>query len=154
MLAIALSNNSQRLLSGGRDGTVRLWDLKEAKLLETLEGHRSWVKAVAFSGDGRYALSTGYDSRLLRWDLETGRIVTDITHQREDHALVSHTDGTRAYSAGDARGIACWDITSGKLLGELKGHGRPVRALALSPDGKTVVTASDDTTLLVWKAPQ
>ena len=36
--------------------------------------------------------------------------------------------------------------------GRSKGHSRPVRALAVSPEGKTIVTASEDTTLLVWGA--
>jgi len=151
VLAIAVSKDGRRLLSGGRDGTVRLWDLKEAKLLETLEGHRSWVGAVAISGDGRYGLSAGYDSRLLHWDLETGQIATEMTDGRNHYAVVLSADGTKAYSAGDNRGFACWDLTAGKRLAERRGHGRAVRALALSPDGKTLVTASEDTTLLVWE---
>ena len=151
VLAIAVSKDGRRLLSGGRDGTVRLWDLTEANLAETLEGHRSWVGGVAFSGDGGHAFSIGYDSLLLRWNLETGQIETEITDKQRAYALVVNAGGTKAYSAGDNCGIACWDVTSGKLLKELKGHGRPVRALAISPDGKTAVTASDDTTLLVWE---
>ncbi len=153
VLAIAVSKDGNRVLSGGRDGTVRLWDLREAKLLAALEGHLSWVEAVAFSCDGKHALSTGQDSRILRWDLETEQVVTEMTHNRKDYALISGADGTRAYTAGDNGGIACWDITSGKLIKELRGHSRPARALALSPDGKTAVTASDDTTLLVWRVP-
>jgi len=151
VLAIAASSSGKRLLSGGRDGTVRLWDLPQAKQIKTLEGHRSWVEAVAFCADDAHALSTGHDCRLLRWNLETGQIVTEMTHERTDHALVCKTDGTTAYSAGDNCGVACWDVLSGKLLKERKGHGRAVRALALSPDRKTLVTASDDTTLLVWE---
>ncbi|MBL7039011.1 MAG: WD40 repeat domain-containing protein [Pirellulaceae bacterium] len=154
VLAIAVSKEGDRLLSGGRDGTVRLWDLREAKLMAILEGHLSWVGAVAFSGDGRHALSTGHDSRVVRWDLANGQIVTQMTHDRNTYALASGVNGDRAYSAGDNCGVTCWDISSGKLLKELKGHDRPVRSLSLSPDGKTIVTASDDTTLLVWDVPE
>jgi len=151
VLAVAVSKDGRRLLSGGRDGTLRLWNLEEAKLLDTLEGHRSWVGAVAISGDGRHALSAGYDSRLLRWDLATGQIETEMTDGRNHYALVLSADGTKACSAGDNRGVACWDLTAGERLAERRGHARPVRALALSPDGKTLVTASEDTTLLVWE---
>jgi len=183
VLAIAVAPDDTHLLSGGRDGTVRSWDLKEVKLLKTMRGHRSWVEAVAFCNNGKHALSTGYDSRLLRWNLDTGEIVSEMPYKRQDYekdgspnsprirkrtvdlkpstwlqtvnlALACSADGTRAYSAGENRGIACWDTTSGKLLKELKGHGRSVRALAISPDGKTVVTASDDTSLLVWEVPE
>jgi len=154
VLAIAVSKEGNRLLSGGRDGTVRLWDLGKAKLLAILKGHLSWVEAVAFSGDGRHALSTGHDSRVVRWDLDTGQIVTEMAHNQKDYALASGVNGDRAYSAGDNCGVACWDITSGKLLKELKGHDRSVRSLTLSLDGKTVVTASDDTTLLVWEVAE
>ncbi len=154
VLAIAVAPDNTHLLSGGRDGTVRLWDLKEARLLKTMEGHRSWVEAVAFCDDGKYALSTGHDSNLVRWSLDTGETVNEMPHKQRDYALACNTNGTRAYSAGDNRGIAYWDTTSGKLLKELKGHGQSVRDLALSPDGKTIVTASDDTTLLIWEVTE
>ncbi|MBM4086871.1 MAG: hypothetical protein FJ272_18945, partial [Planctomycetes bacterium] len=36
---------------------------------------------------------------------------------------------------------------------ELKGHEQTVHGLAVSPDGKRLVSASADTTLLVWPAP-
>lgn len=35
---------------------------------------------------------------------------------------------------------------------DLRGHGGPVRAIALSPDGKTIATASFDSTLILWSA--
>ncbi|MDP6779241.1 MAG: WD40 repeat domain-containing protein [Candidatus Latescibacteria bacterium] len=154
VLSIAVSGNGKHLLSGGRDGTVRLWDLETAGLLKTMEGHRSWVEAVAFSGKDKDAVSAGADSRLLRWDLGTGQIASEMIHNGRVNALVCDPNGTRAYSGGEDRGVACWDMTSGSLVREMSGHGRAVQALALSPDGKTVVTASDDTTLLVWQVPE
>ncbi|MGL5136671.1 MAG: WD40 repeat domain-containing protein, partial [Beijerinckiaceae bacterium] len=35
-------------------------------------------------------------------------------------------------------------------MAEMRGHGGPVRAIAISPDGKTVVTGSFDTTVILW----
>lgn len=153
VMAVAVSGDGRRALSGGRDGTVRLWDLGKASLLKTMQGHRSWVRAVAFCAAGKGALSTGDDSRLLRWDLNTGGLAAEMAVRGAGGALVCNAAGTRAYAAGENCGVACWDLASGKLLEERKGHARSVRALALSPDEKTIVTASDDTTLLVWQVP-
>ena len=151
VLALAVSLSGKRLLTGGRDGTVRLWDLETAELVRTMEGHRSWVEAVAFCGNDSVAVSAGADSRLVRWDLDTGRITSETTQDGSIYALVCGPDGRGVYFGGESQGVAQWDLTSTGPILEMKGHDRPVRALALAPDGKTVVTASDDTTLLVWQ---
>src|SRR5205807_6163049 len=43
------------------------------------------------------------------------------------------------------------EAITGKKLFELEGHGgRPISCLAFAPDGLTLATGSDDTTVLVW----
>jgi WD40 repeat protein len=43
-----------------------------------------------------------------------------------------------------------WDLASGKELQALAGHSHVVDAVAVTPDGKRAVSASDDWTLKVW----
>ena len=43
-----------------------------------------------------------------------------------------------------------WDVATGELLRTLQGHTGPVNAVALTPDGNTAVSSSDDNTLRVW----
>ena len=153
VLAVAVSSDDKFAASGGRDGTVRIWDLAEHKLLRTLEGHRGWVEAVTFVGESGDVLSTGRDGRILRWGFVSGQPEVEIKQGGWTYALTCSTDGTRAYSAEGGRSVICWDLRSGEKIAELKGHQMPVHALAVSPDGKQVVTASRDSTLLVWEAP-
>ena len=44
--------------------------------------------------------------------------------------------------------VRVWDLQTGKLLRELKGHTRDVNSVALQ--GDTVVSGSDDSTVRVW----
>lgn len=46
--------------------------------------------------------------------------------------------------------IRLWDTGNGKLLGVCKGHTQGLRWLAFSPDGETLASVSDDSTLRFW----
>jgi WD40 repeat protein len=46
--------------------------------------------------------------------------------------------------------VKVWDAASGRLLRSLDGHTDRVRAVALSPDGRTIVSGSWDHTIRAW----
>ena len=51
------------------------------------------------------------------------------------------------------RALLLWALCgSAAAAADLRGHGGPVRAIALSPDGETIATASFDSTLILWSA--
>merc|ERR1712093_616249 len=59
------------LVSGGRDNTVRLWDLHSGNLIATLIGHDNWVREVAVSS--KYIYSASDDRSIRCWDVVQGR---------------------------------------------------------------------------------
>ena len=71
VLSVALSPDGRLVLSGGSDGTVRLWRVVDGEELHCFRGHTDKVYAVAFGADGKAAFSGGADGTLRRWPLVT-----------------------------------------------------------------------------------
>ena len=70
---MAWSPDGARLLSGGSDGTLRLWEAASGRELAVLEGHKGQVSSVAWSPDGARLLSGGGDGTVRLWEVASGR---------------------------------------------------------------------------------
>src|SRR5947208_514676 len=46
--------------------------------------------------------------------------------------------------------VRSWDLETGKLIRSLEGHGGPIRAVAITPDGRRALTSSDDRSARLW----
>ncbi len=102
--AVALAADATRALSGGDDGTLRLWDLESGAEMRRLEGHEGWVNAVAVTADGTRALSGGFDRTLRLWDLERG---AEIAAFYADNAILCSAmePGGQGVVVGDRKGL-------------------------------------------------
>jgi WD40 repeat protein/outer membrane biosynthesis protein TonB len=67
--SIAFTPNGQRLVTGGDDKSVRVWDLSAGKELRRYSLHTGAVLAVAVSPDGRFAFSGSTDKTIRQWSL-------------------------------------------------------------------------------------
>lgn len=66
--SIAFSPDGRRIVSGGRDGTLRVWDTATGQETFALSAHADAVTCVAFSHDGHRVASAGGDGTVCVWD--------------------------------------------------------------------------------------
>jgi formylglycine-generating enzyme required for sulfatase activity/serine/threonine protein kinase len=71
-LSLAFSSSGRYLASGGYDGKLRLWDLKERRQVQEVAlTDKGWVQGIAFSPDGTRLL-TGSTAGLRLWSFDEG----------------------------------------------------------------------------------
>lgn len=124
----------------------------EWQLLNTFEGHTSWVSAVAFNPVLPMIASGGLDDTIRIWDLETGELTHSLTgHSRGINDLVFSPKGQVLASCGDDATIRVWNLGTGKSLYTLQGHQRDVTSLDIGSKGLLLVSGSEDRTIGLWK---
>jgi WD40 repeat protein len=74
--------------SGSDDKTIKLWDAKTGKELQTLEGHSGKIMSVDFSPDSQTVASRSLGSTIKLWDAETGKELQTLEGHPESVASV------------------------------------------------------------------
>ena len=137
------------LASGGRDGTVRLWDAVARQNIATLEGRMNSVESVAFSPDGTLA-SGWWDGTIMLWDIAARqRIATLEGHTAWLHSVSFSPDGRTLASGGWDGTVRLWDAVARQNIATFEGHMNSVESVAFSPDG-TLASGSGDGTIMLW----
>ncbi|KAH8595618.1 WD40-repeat-containing domain protein [Bisporella sp. PMI_857] len=144
-----------QLASGGNDNKLMVWDkLNETPMFKFAE-HTAAVKAIAWSPHQRGLLASGggtADRRIIFHDtlrgkaineIDTGSQVCNLAWSKNSNEIVS----THGYSQNQ---IVVWKYPSMTQVVSLTGHTYRVLYLAMSPDGRVVVTGAGDETLRFW----
>jgi hypothetical protein len=116
ILCIKTAWHGDRLLSGGADRTVRVWDLAGSggKCLNSLSGHLGWVTHVQYWGPNTI-ISASTDRSIALWDARVRN--TPLFMLRHHYAPISdllvgsRTDPVMLSAASDAT-VAAWDFRS------------------------------------------
>ncbi len=161
-----------RLVSVCNDATIRFWELTKTveddvvnsalylDLIASQRGHEDWIRAVAVSPDKRFIATCGNDKSVRRWALPQGGEVGVLGGYGRGYYWCADAwptgDGLTVFAGmgdGRIRAMDAWTelpVIAWKNGGV--GHTGSVRSISLRPDGKRLVSSSEDQTAIVWDA--
>ncbi|HEY3325223.1 MAG TPA: TIR domain-containing protein [Planctomycetota bacterium] len=149
--AYAFSPDGKRVLTGGNDKKVRLWNLETGLCLLVLDGHTDIVWTVVWSADQQRALSGSFDQTVRIWDLDAGHCLRVLRgHTHNVTGVVWSIDHRRALSSSDDKTVRLWDTETGDCLEKFEGHEGGVNCVAWSVNQLQALSGADDGTLRLW----
>lgn len=154
VLSAEFSPDSKRIATVSRDSSVALWDAVTSALLFQLKG----FDHIAFNPDGHSAAFSSPNLNIQVFDLTNGNLISEFaTSLNGQGQLKFSPDGSKLITLSNFYDTIprVWEVATGKLLYELKGHinsffNAGINTMAFSFDGTKLVTASRDSTAKIW----
>ena len=165
VMAIAIAPQGNQVISGGSDGTVRVWDAQTGQLRSTLrltagEVNASPARSLLISPNGQ-RLAVATDRTIQLWNVDTGLLVKVATQVPANASLSNLYSPALPYSMAFSpdsrflatvdtdRSVKLWNASSGARVITLRAPD-PVQALAFSQDGQTLLTRDIQQSVIYW----
>jgi WD40 repeat protein len=153
---LAWTADGLHLAGAGVEGCIRLWNLQTYSCERVLQGHGAAVDSIVMGDQDQCLISGGHDGTIRVWDLTTGNCQQVLTgHQGTVSSLAyfypaqfaSH--GMLATGGQDCT-VRIWDLETGQCTRILQDSWSRIWAIAVHPNGQTLLSGSNDSTMKLW----
>ncbi|KAJ3538217.1 hypothetical protein NM208_g6003 [Fusarium decemcellulare] len=146
--------------SAPTDEKIRIWDVKNGNLQETISGYWGSISGVAYSPDGQLVASiSSYSPQIELWDPSTGthqRTLEDCS--RADENLTFSPDGRNiaavlqdhAFQVHDVHDLVIWETSTGTHQQTLRGFGRRIDSFIFSHNSQLVAIVLHPDNISLW----
>ena len=153
-------SDRRRLVSGGDDSVVFVWDVATQQPERRIAAHTDYVRATAVHPHNPALLATGsHDKTIKLWDLRTPCTTPTHTYTVADPVacLAYHPSSTYVAAASSSE-VSLWDCaslasstTSSTPLSVMAGHTKDITALCFNYVGSRILTGSADRHVKVYE---
>ena len=152
-----LDSNNYKLIGKSVNQSLDLWQLKRRQVqlspTHQLRGYSGKAIAVTMSPDGDKLVcsdTTAKRSYLKIWNLLTGKLEHTLFGHKQIIQSLAISSGNHPFLASGSHKIKLWNLQTGESWLTLFGHKKWVYTLAIAPDGRTLVSGSEDKTIRIW----
>ena len=130
-----------RLVTGGEDGKIAIWQQDAAEPVQLLTGHTAPIVSVAVSPDGKRLASASWDRTVRVWPMNGGPALVLEGHQQNVNGVAFIPDGNAVVSVSHDPEVRIWPLSGDattiiKLL-------TPLNSVTVAPDGEIVAGGAD-----------
>ena len=147
---LAFTPDGKQLVSGGFDGTVRVWDLQTKKEVRQLKVESGTVYSLALSNDGKLLATAGRDG-LKVWDIAAEKMLHREPLLGSTCFATAFSPDGKLVAGGDGTRVTIWEVLTGKEVLVLKGFEGELAQVLFTSDSRSLLTASYDRKVRIFE---
>lgn len=149
--SVSISADGGKVACGTDNCEIKLFSISTARLLQTFQGHSGRINGLCFVSDDTLC-SVSSDGLASLWSVDGGFRIK-VLNKHNKHVVsdcAGEPNGKSFLTVGWDCSAKIWNSADGELLGELRGHPRPINCIAFDPAGDRVATGCWDSCIRIF----
>eukprot|EP00761_Pharyngomonas_kirbyi_P005249 gb/GECH01005254.1/.p1 GENE.gb/GECH01005254.1/~~gb/GECH01005254.1/.p1 ORF type:complete len:189 (+),score=16.90 gb/GECH01005254.1/:1-567(+) len=149
---LCISADDTECISASDDGSCIMWSL-ERFVRTNIMYAQTYFKQAVYLTDESQVLTCGSNKKITYWDAVEGTVIREVeaSTEYELNTVDIHPDGQRFVCCGEEKQVHVYDYDAGEIVATGEGHSGSITRAKFGPDGKTLVTAGEEGSVLVWR---
>ncbi|XP_055762941.1 cilia- and flagella-associated protein 52 [Salvelinus fontinalis] len=151
--AIAGTRDCKRIISGGGEGQVRVWEILQGchRLIETMKEHKATVTSIKIKSNDKECVTASSDGACIIWDLVRFARNQMVLANTLFRSVCYHPEEYQIITSGTDRKIGYWEVYDGSAIRELEGSlSGAINGMHISQNGQHFVTCGDEKLVKLW----